>query len=321
MTRDANQWRDEIILREASLLDARRELDAGEISSKQFAEIEERESRALTRARAALEAFGLDDVEPTSPITRADVPPVASAMTRDAHQRRDEIALREASLTDARRELATGELTAEQFAEIEQRESHALTIARAALEAFSLVVVEEPRPRKRRRSLLLIAFIAFLLVLAMLLIATLTIRQPGTSSTGAVTLDRAQKITQLLEEAQADTANSDYVAALSAYQQVLDLDGGNITALTQTGWLDFSAGSAAHNVTLTNLGIADLRRAISLAPRSAAPRLYYAIAAFSTPGNRALAVREFRVFLSLSPSAAQRAVAEPFLARLGMGAG
>ncbi len=321
MTRDANQWRDEITLREASLVDARRELAAGEISAEQFAEIEERESRALIRARAALEAFGLSDVEPPPARVREGGVESASTMTRDEHQRRDEIALREASLADARRELAAGELSAEQFAEIEERETHALTIARAALEAFSLIVVEAPRPRKRRRSLLLIAFIAFLLVLAILLIATLTIRQPGTSSTGAVTLDRAQKITQLLDEAQADTANNDYVAALSAYQQVLNLDSGNVTALTQTGWLDFSAGSAAHNVTLTNLGISDLRRAISLAPRSAAPRLYYAIAAASTPGNRALAVREFRVFLSLSPSAAQRAVAAPFLARLGMGSG
>jgi len=321
MSRDANHWRDEIMLHESALSDARRELAVGDISAEQFAQIEVRESHALIRARAALEAFAFDDVAAPSPLPPVDDARAARKVARDDHQWRDEIALREASLADARREHEAGELSSEQFAEIQERESRALTRARAALEAFSLVEVAPKLPRKRRRSLLLIAFIAFLLILAILLIATLTIRQPGTSSTGAVTLDRSQRVTQLLDEAQADTANRDYVAALAAYQQVLNLDAANVTALTQTGWLDFSAGSAARNVTLTTLGIADLRRAISLAPTSAAPRLYYAIAAAATPGNRALAVREFRVFLSLSPSPAQRAVAAPFLTRLGLGTG
>lgn len=242
-------------------------------------------------------------------------------MTRDAQQWRDEITLREASLADARREVSAGELSGEQFTQIEEREARALVRARAALEAFAFEEVSPTSPRKRRRSLLLIAFVAFLLALMILLIATLTIRQPGTSGTGAVTLNRSQQVTQLLAEAQADTANGDDVAALAAYQRVLYLDGSNVTALTQTGWLEFSAGSAAHAVSLTTLGVRDLRRAMSLAPRSAAARLYYAIAAASTPGNHALAVRQFRVFLTLSPSPAQRAVAAPFLQRLGLARG
>ncbi|MDE3064125.1 MAG: hypothetical protein KGJ36_00450 [Acidobacteriota bacterium] len=240
-------------------------------------------------------------------------------MTRDAHQWHDEIALREASLADARREHAAGELSDEEFAQIEERETRALARARAALEAFALTAPSPTRtasPRRRRTSLLLVAMVCFIVILVTLLVAALTFRQPGTSGTGAVTLDRAQRITQLLGEAEADTAVGQDAAALAAYAQVLSLDATNVTALTQTGWLDFSAGSAAKDPTLTALGVADLRRAITLAPTQAAPRLYYAIAAASTPGNRALAVREFRVFLSLSPSPAQLAIAAPFLSQL-----
>jgi hypothetical protein len=242
-------------------------------------------------------------------------------MSPDAQQWRDEIALREASLADARREVAAGELSGEKFAEIEQRDTHALARARAALEAFTVDVPEAsslPATRRRRRSLLIVAFLAFVVALVILLLATLAMRQPGTSGTGSLNLNRSQQETQLLTEAEVDTANGNDTAALAAYQQVLALDATNVTALTEAGWLDFSAGSAANNVALVTLGVSDLHRAIALAPREAAPRLYFAIAAASTPGNQALAVREFRVFLTLHPAPAQLAVAAPFLHQLGL---
>jgi len=244
-------------------------------------------------------------------------------MSPDAQQWRDEIALREASLADARREVVAGELSGEQFAEIEQRETRALARARAALEAFSIGAPEPsslPATRRRRRSLLIVAFVAFVVALVILLLATLAIRQPGTSGTGSVNLNRSQQEAQLLTEAEADTANGNDTAALAAYQEVLALDATNVTALTEAGWLDFSAGSAASNNALVTLGVSDLHRAIGLAPGEAAPRLYYAIAAASTPGNHALAVREFRVFLTLHPAPAQLAIAAPYLHQLGLSA-
>jgi hypothetical protein len=61
-----------------------------------------------------------------------------------------------------------------------------------------------------------------------------------------------------------------------------------------------------------------LRKAIALAPKEAAPRLYYGIVADSTPGNQALAKSEFEVFLALKPSAGQLAIAKPFLAKLDL---
>ncbi len=140
--------------------------------------------------------------------------------------------------------------------------------------------------------------------------------KPGTQDTGGVTVSHSQEINQLLTEAQSDVANGQVTAALAAYEGVLSYDPKNVTALTQIGWLDFSAGSSSTNPSLVTLGIQDLREAITYGPTNTAARLYYAIVADSTPGNSSLAVAEFKVFLALHPSRGQLAVARPFLVAL-----
>ncbi len=236
----------------------------------------------------------------------------------DAERRRDEIALREASRADAREEFDAGELSAEQFAVISEREALALERARADLAALVETAPAAPRSRVRRTRWLVLALACFAVALASLLYGALAPRQAGNSVTGGLDLGRGQHVSQLLSQAEADVANGNPVAALAAYRQVLALDSGNVAALTQSGWLDFSAGSAAHRAKVVELGIADLERAIALAPRNAAARLYLAIVAASTPGNQAVAKREFEVFLTLRPSVGQMAVATPFLRQLGL---
>ena len=239
-------------------------------------------------------------------------------MTRDAASWRDEIALREASLADARREARAGELGGDELALIEERESRALASAAAALAVLAEETPARRAPRRRRRAFLAVAAVAFAAAVVVLLWSAIGVRQPGTSETGSVNLDRAQRVTQLLGEAEADTLAGHEATALAAYRAVLALEPGNVTALTESGWLDFSAGAAAHDATLTSLGVRDLRAAIARAPRNPAARLYYAIAAASTPGNAAVARDQFRVFLTLHPSSAQRAIAAPYLVRLGL---
>jgi len=241
-------------------------------------------------------------------------------MSLDGPALRDEIALREASLADARRERAAGELSDGDFSAIEAREDAALKRARAELDAISRQVTS-PGTRVRRRRLLVVAATCFAVALAVLLWASLVPRQAGNSITGSVSLSRAQQVQQLLTEAQADVADGNLVTALNAYQRVLVLEPKNVQALTQSGWLDFSAGSSDQQVTVIDYGLKQLREAVTLTPRQAAPRLYYAIVADSTPGNRALAKREFEVFVDLHPSRGQLAVAEPFLVRLGLAKG
>jgi cytochrome c-type biogenesis protein CcmH/NrfG len=236
-------------------------------------------------------------------------------MRQSEQQLRDEILLREASLADARRELAAGELSAIQAATIEAREELALARVRQQLSEITESSGKRPS-RRRRRSLLVIGLLCFLAVIIIVLWSSIELRQAGTQITGNVSLSKSQQVTQLLTEAQADVADGNVSTALAAYQDVLGLAPKNVSALTETGWLDFSAGSQDTNPSLVAIGEKDLRKAIAYGPRNAAARLYYAIIADSTPGNEALAKSEFRVFLALHPSNGQLAVARQFLVAL-----
>ena len=75
---------------------------------------------------------------------------------------------------------------------------------------------------------------------------------------------------------------------------------------------------AAKKAKVVEVGIKDLEKAITVAPRNPAPRLYFAIVADSTPGNTKVAKTEFTVFLRLHPSFDQMTIAEPFLKKLGL---
>jgi tetratricopeptide (TPR) repeat protein len=236
-------------------------------------------------------------------------------MRQSENQLLDEIALREASIADARRELEAGELTAIQAATIEARESLALARLRQELDEIGSSSDRGPA-RKRRLAYLVIGLGCLLAVIIIVLLHSLSLRQAGTQETGGVTVSHAQEISQLLTEAQSDVANGQVTPALAAYEGVLSLDPKNVTALTQIGWLDFSAGSSDTNPSLVTLGINDLRKAINYGPTNTAARLYYAIIADSTPDNRSLAVIEFKVFLALHPSRGQLAIARPFLVAL-----
>ena len=86
----------------------------------------------------------------------------------------------------------------------------------------------------------------------------------------------------------------------------------------RTGWLDFTAGSTAGKASVVEYGIKELEKAITVAPRQTAPRLYFAIVADSTPGNQRVAKTEFEEFLKLGPSNGQLAIARPFLEKLGI---
>jgi tetratricopeptide (TPR) repeat protein len=240
-------------------------------------------------------------------------------MNRDAAQLRDEIRLREVSLRDAVRERDAGELSSAQFDVIARREGAALEAARNELGALILSAdATEARKRIRRTRWLVVALVCFALVLVFTLLSATSPRQAGNSGDGNIDLTRTQLIDRLLTEAEADVANNQDVTALNAYAKVLNLEPKNVTALTQSGWLDFTAGSAAHKASVVEVGIRELEKAIAVAPRQSAPRLYFAIVADSTPGNERVAKTEFEEFLKLKPSAGQLAIARPFLAKLGI---
>lgn len=227
----------------------------------------------------------------------------------------DEIALRRASIGDAKREYSNGDLTESEFRQLIERDEAAIRQLERDLESAALVSEEVKKPRRRRRGLLLVAITCFLLAALGSVVAALSIRQAGSSDTGNVSLSRNQKIHQLSIEAEADLASGSVTAAMSAYQQVLQLDPKNAEALIQSGWLTFSAASTRKNPVLVQKGISLLSEAIKVAPLNPAAHLYYAIVAASTSQGQRLAREQFKLFLRLNPSEAQRAIAEPFLTK------
>ncbi len=234
-------------------------------------------------------------------------------------QLRDELALREASLEDAARELAAGELSETDYHALVARETAAIESVRSALAAVTpsaTVVTSRPSKAKRRRSprRLVIALFCFALAAVGLVWINVSLRQAGTSQTGGVQVNGAQAITQLLTEGQGDLAAGNDLAALVAYQSVLRRAPHNVIALTEAGWLEFSAGSASRNPAVVAYAIRSLREVIQLAPKVAAPHLYYGIIAALTPSNQALAKKQFEEFLADRPSVGQLAIAKGYLA-------
>jgi tetratricopeptide (TPR) repeat protein len=242
-------------------------------------------------------------------------------VNRDAQRLADEVMLREASLRDARSEFEANELTAPEFAVIEERERTALAgladrIAQLATEAAAKPTV--PTGRRRRRSLLVTALLCFSLAAGSILWSSVTTRQPGESATGSISASDAKMIANLLNEGEVDVANGNLGGALAAYDSVLLIDANNVTALTQSGWFYFNVGSSEQKLAYVRMGTKRLRRAVTLAPNSPSAHLYYGIAALSTPGNEQLARSQFERFIALDPPPALRAAADPYLTKLNL---
>jgi hypothetical protein len=169
--------------------------------------------------------------------------------------------------------------------------------------------VLRPERRPRRRGLLYAGAVALMLAGAGI---GLEVALGGSSPT---TSDSA-RVGRLLAQAETEEAGNQNLAALSFYLQVLGLEPHNLEALTQAGWLEFSAGSSAQTVNVIRRGEQLSLEAVHLGPGDPGARLYYAIEAASTPRSHDLAVRQFKVFLKLKPSSALMAVARPWLTAL-----
>jgi len=236
----------------------------------------------------------------------------------DLARLKDQEALLVASLRDAQVEREAGELSEEHYATLVARDEEELARVREALANWR----EEPKAartkRTRRARYLVVALSCFAVVVGVVLYEAVAPRQAGQQITGGLSLSNQEKINQFLTEAENDVAGGNVTAALNAYGEVLAIAPTNVEALTQSGWLDFSAGSAAKDPRVVQAGVNDLQKAIELSPHSAAPRLYYAIVAYSTPGYRAVAKNQFEEFLASKPSSAQRSIAAPFLKKLGL---
>jgi tetratricopeptide (TPR) repeat protein len=175
----------------------------------------------------------------------------------------------------------------------------------------------EPEPRRWRRTMLVIAGVAAVAVLAGWWVARSSgERLAGQQITGA---DPRSATAAALAEARVQLG-SDPLAALETYDRVLAEDPDHPEALTYHAWLLYTTGvqSGIEEVQAqaTPDARAELQRAVAADPDYADPHCFLAIIAANADGDVATARTEADRCLALGPPAAARSLIEGFLASL-----
>lgn len=157
-------------------------------------------------------------------------------------------------------------------------------------------------PGRRRRPWLAVVGVACLVAGAVLLVVQLASpRLPGQTPTGSIDLSQAQKEAQQLQQAQSLVDGGHPSQALQVYGKVLTEDPKNPVALSEWGWLEWQAATAAGNKHAAADGQAAVAKAIQRDPKLYDAQ-YYLGAILLDGGHAAQAVGHFRHFLSDHPT-------------------
>lgn len=170
------------------------------------------------------------------------------------------------------------------------------------------------RPRRRRRALLWGALAAFAVAAVVLVVAEVTTRLPGQTSSGSITLSRTQQLQRTLAQAETLEGEGKLSQALVLYRQVLQQDPTQEQALAESGWLEYEAGASAKNAALLSRGQGDELAAEHADPSAYAPHLYLGSMQL-VEGQPAAAADEFARFLSSSPPVSVEQTAWPYVVR------
>lgn len=163
------------------------------------------------------------------------------------------------SINDLDREHQAGDVDEHDFAAL--RDGY---VARAAA---VLREVEDGRaalPGKRRRPQVIVAAVVGTLALAVLAGWMVAHFSGQRTDTGTAQPSPADEITDQLAKARVAFSQSDTNTAVEAYKRVLDLDRGNVEATTYAGWLIVTSGVQGAQPAVIQIGIDQLRKAISL---------------------------------------------------------
>jgi tetratricopeptide (TPR) repeat protein len=170
------------------------------------------------------------------------------------------------------------------------------------------------RPRRRRRLLLWGALAAFAIAAVVLVVAEVTVRLPGQTSSGSITLSRTQQLERTLAQAETLENEGKLSQALVLYHQVLAQDPTQEQALTESGWLEYEAGVAARNSTLLSRGQENELAAEHADPSAYAPHLYLG-SMLLVENQSSSAADEFSRFLAASPPVTVEQTAWPYVVR------
>lgn len=243
------------------------------------------------------------------------------------------------SLADADAEHEAGDLSDDDHAALQRRDSERLAQVEEALAGGGPATAMGPGPsrvsrperdpttsrpegrargtgtrRRARHALVAGGGIAAIVAGIIVLVVSLTTaRLPGESSSGSVELARPQEIARELAQA-ADLENRGNLSqALEVYQQVLGQDPSQPQALAERGWIEYEAGVTAGDSALVGRGRASVLQAIAAQPHGYAPHLYLGMIDFQHDHDPAAAVVQFRLFLAGKPPSQLIANAAPYL--------
>ncbi len=255
----------------------------------------------------------------------------------EADRRRvlDEIALLEASLSDAKDEHERGELDDASFRSISTRDWDRIEELKGQLAAGVGAPADqaappapealgngEPgaRPARRRRLVVAVILAVMLIGSVVTVVAVMAPGGSGQSSTGWTT-GSSTKVDLLLAQAATLVQKGEVTEALTLYAHVLSIDPKQPEALAQTGWLTFQAGAATGSASLMAKGEAEVHAAVKAAPSFAVAHLYLGAIDLLGAKDPTTALGEFKVFLALKPSAYWISVAQPFMEEAAKDAG
>ena len=234
------------------------------------------------------------------------------------------------SIDDLDAERAAGDVSEEDFAALRgQYTARAAAVLRALEQRPTDDVAAKegpsstmPRraPRRGRKWLVWGAGAMFGAAAVVLVVAEVTSRLPGETSSGSVSLPAAEQLQRTLGQAQVLESEGKASQALGLYHQVLQRDPTQEQALAESGWLEYEAGVAARNAKLLSTGQSTEQQAEEVDPQAYAPHLYLG-SMLLAEGQSTEAASEFSEFLTSDPPVAAEQAAWPFVVRAFSGAG
>jgi hypothetical protein len=228
------------------------------------------------------------------------------------------------SIADADRELAAGDLSADDHAVLVDRDTTRLSEVESELAALgpgdgvesparSSDPVTVARSAEWRRVGIIAACFMILAGVVILVDHALSPRLPGQASSGSITVPKAQLIEQQLAEAASLNNSNQVVASLKLYETVLSEDPNDPDALAAVGWLDWNYGTRGASPTLVAQGRREEEKAIQVAPNFFAGHLFLGLILVNQDHNDKGAVAQFNDFLADGPSAAEVQSVAPLL--------
>jgi hypothetical protein len=233
---------------------------------------------------------------------------------------RDEIALRQRSLDDARAEHANGELDDDALAAIERREAPLLAAAEARWVTLEdetqtpapVESAERPKGEPPNRSRLLLAgFVASVAVIAVVL--TLAIADPFGSARAVPKLSPRARVIVLDAVAEIKLAQGHTLQSMTAFDAAARLDPHNAEAIVESAWLHYEYALKTHDPKGAASAAAALARTTRIVPNYAAAHLYDGIVLYQHDHNRTAALAQILRSAELPESLGEQSLTQEFL--------